>query len=139
MGAEKEKDDVSQELIKETPVCLNCFQPVDPLFHYCPNCGRAVGQMTPVLPYEGLWWQADVWGKIWRQLWSKETSVSGKIIRLFMIVWFAPVLLIGLIWKLWKKKEARYDKSTELRSRLFSKGKPEAYGPGNDTHGPAAP
>jgi hypothetical protein len=110
MGEEEEKHDESQEKAKEVPLCLNCLRPVDPRYHYCPNCGRAVGQLTPLMPYESLWWMADGWGRMWKQLWSREVTFSGKLVRAFMIVWFAPVMLIGLIPRLWRKKEVKSDK-----------------------------
>jgi hypothetical protein len=103
MGIEEEKHDESQEPIQDVPVCLNCMNPVVPFYHYCPNCGFAIGQLTPVMPYESLRWQANIWGMIWRQLWSKEVSFAGKLFRLFMIIWFVPVILLGIIPKIWKK------------------------------------
>jgi hypothetical protein len=110
MGIEEEKSGKLQEDEKELPLCLNCLRPVNPLDHYCPNCGRAIGQLTPVMPYESLRWQADIWGSMWHQLWSKDVSFTGKLFRLFMIIWFVPVILIGIIPKLWQKKEARNDR-----------------------------
>jgi|WetSurMetagenome_2_1015567.scaffolds.fasta_scaffold455735_2 hypothetical protein len=103
MGIEEEKHDESQEPIQDVPVCLNCMNPVESLYHYCPNCGFAIGQLTPVMPYESIRWQADIWGMIWRQLWSKEVSFAGKLFRLFMIIWFVPVILFGIIPKILKK------------------------------------
>ena len=99
------QDNELQNSKREIPLCLNCLQPVDPLAHYCPNCGRAVGQYTPILPYEGIRWGADIWGKIWNQLWSKEVSIIGKIFRFLMIIWNVPIMLIGLVPKLWQKNE----------------------------------
>ena len=86
------------------------MHPVDPLYHYCPNCGFTIGQLTPVMPYESIRWQANIWGMIWRQLWSKEVSFAGKLFRLFMIIWFVPVILLGIIPKIWQKKEVQNDK-----------------------------
>lgn len=108
MATEKVNND-SQVQQEEIPVCLNCMEPVSPLAHYCPNCGRVVGQYTPIMPYESIWWQVDIWGKIWNQLWSKEVSVAGKIFRFLMIIWNVPIMLIGLVPKLWQKKEAPQD------------------------------
>ena len=106
---QKKENNETQDQVEEIPLCLNCLQPVDPLAHYCPNCGRAVGQYTPLLPYESLWWRADVWGKIWNQLFSKEVSLAGKVFRFLMIVWNVPIMLIGLIPRLWQKKEVPID------------------------------
>ena len=109
MDKEVKNEDNSIEQPKDVPLCLNCLCPVDPLDHYCPKCGRAVGQLTPIMPYESIRWEADIWGRMWRQLWAKETSVPGRIVRLFMIIFFAPVLLIGIIPKIWQKKGAKSD------------------------------
>ena len=97
----KKNESKGQE--EEIPLCLNCLQPVNPLAHYCPNCGRAVGQYTPIMPYESLRWQVDIWGNIWKQLWSKEVSFIGKIFRFIMIIWNVPIMLIGVIPKLLQK------------------------------------
>ena len=100
MEQEKENNE-SKYQEKEIPLCLNCLQPVDLLDHYCRDCGRAVGQLTPIMPYESIRWQVDIWGQMWRQLWSRETSFAGRVFRLFMIGWNVPVMLIGIIPKRW--------------------------------------
>lgn len=82
----------------ETPVCLRCLQPVEPTAHYCPNCGEATGQLTSYLPLESVPWQTRIWGQMWRQLWSRNVSIPGRLFRLFVIVWGAPILLIGLLF-----------------------------------------
>jgi hypothetical protein len=82
-----------------TPVCIKCFRPVDPLAHYCPHCGVATGQFTHYLPFVNIRWQADVWGQAWRQMWSREVSIPGRVLRLFMIVWQVPILLIGVLFR----------------------------------------
>jgi len=92
----------------ETPLCLRCLQPVDPRAYYCPNCGEATGQLTPYLPYMNIPWEVAIWGRMWRQVWSRNISLPGRLFRLFMILWNVPVLLVGLIPGLWpgaKKKE----------------------------------
>ncbi len=87
----------------ETPLCLHCLKPVDPLDHTCTACGGAIGQFTPNLPFENIHWQAQIWGKMWRQLWSPNLGVIAKLFRLVIIVWFVPLLLIGLVPVCWKK------------------------------------
>ncbi len=82
-----------------TPVCLRCLRPVDPVFHYCPHCGEATGRFTTYLPFEQIPWETRIWGQMWRQLWSRNVSIPGRLLRLFMIVWAAPVLLIGLLFR----------------------------------------
>jgi len=109
MEQEKENNESRKEE-EEIPLCLNCLQPVDPLHHICPHCFRAVGQLTPIMPYESIRWQTDIWGKMWRQIWSNETSFIGKLLRLLMIAWRVPLMLIGVIPILWKKNEVPNDK-----------------------------
>jgi hypothetical protein len=94
-----EPDDVSESDGAATPVCIRCFQPVDPLAHYCPNCGAVTGTFTHYLPFINIRWQASVWGQAWRQMWSRDVSLPGRLFRLFMIVWNVPVMLIGLLFR----------------------------------------
>ena len=103
MEPEKENNEF-KEHEKEIPLCLNCLRPVDPLQHICPHCFRAIGQLTPIMPYEGIRWQIDIWGKMWNQVWSNEISFTGKLLRLLMIALCVPVMLIGVIFKLWEKQ-----------------------------------
>lgn len=81
-----------------TPLCINCLQPVDPLHYYCPNCGEATGQLTQYIPFVNIPWQITVWGRMWRQVFSRETSIPGRLFRLIMIIWNVPLLLIGLFF-----------------------------------------
>ena len=87
---------------KEVPVCLRCLEPVDPIHHYCPHCGEATGQFTHYIPFVNIPWQTRIWGQMWRQMWSGEVSVAGRLFRLFMIVWNVPVMLVGLIPAFWE-------------------------------------
>jgi hypothetical protein len=82
-----------------TPVCLRCFQPIDPLAYYCPHCGEATGQLTHYIPFVNIPWQTRVWGQVWRQIWSRDISLPGRVFRLFMVVWNVPIMLIGLFFK----------------------------------------
>jgi hypothetical protein len=91
-----------------TPVCIRCFRPVDPLAHYCPHCGEATGQLTQYLPFVNIPWQAGVWGRVWRQIWSRDVSLPGCAFRLFMVVWNVPVMLIGLFFRPGRKPEHRW-------------------------------
>ena len=107
MESEIKKNSENNHQEEETPLCLNCLRPVNPLYHYCPHCGRAVGQLTPIMPYESIRWQVDIWGRMWRQLWSRDISFAGKLFRLFMIIWNVPIMLVGLIPELWQKAKAK--------------------------------
>jgi hypothetical protein len=87
-----------------TPVCIRCFRPIDPLLHYCPHCGEAVGQLTQYIPFLNLRWQVSVWVRMWKQLWSRNVSFWGRLFRLFMIIWQFPIiLLVGLPYKIVEK------------------------------------
>jgi hypothetical protein len=94
-----EQKDISEKEGDGTPVCIKCFKPVDPLAHYCPNCGGATGQFTHYLPFVNIRWQASVWGQAWRQIWYREVSIPGRIFRFIMIVWNVPIMLIGLLFR----------------------------------------
>ncbi len=76
-----------------TPVCLNCFQPINPLDDYCPNCGGMVGNFTPYIPVRNIRWFADIFGKAWRQIWSHDISIKGRLLRLIMIILGILILL----------------------------------------------
>ncbi len=82
-----------------TPLCLRCLKPVDPRAYYCPHCGNGIGQLTPYMPLESVPWETSIWGQMWRQLRSPRVSIPGRLLRLFMIVWGAPVLLAGLLFR----------------------------------------
>ncbi|MCP4456205.1 MAG: hypothetical protein GY809_32505 [Planctomycetes bacterium] len=81
-----------------TPVCVKCFQPVNPLANYCAHCGGATGNFTHYLPFTNIRWQASVWGQALRQIRSRNISLPGRLFRLFMILWQAPIILIGLLF-----------------------------------------
>ncbi len=87
------------DLQEGTPVCIKCFQPVDPFAHYCSNCGGATGKFTHYLPFINIRWQASVWGQAWRQVWSRDVSIPGRLFRLIMIIWNVPIMLLGLLFK----------------------------------------
>jgi hypothetical protein len=99
---------------EEIPLCLRCLQPVDPRYHYCPHCGEAVGQLTPYLPFVNIPWQTRIWGQMWQQVWSSDTSSLGRLFRILMIVWNVPWLLIGIIPKLWHKQKEDEGSNKEI-------------------------
>jgi len=91
-----EKDIIEEE---PTPVCIRCMKPVDPLSYYCPHCGEASGQLTQYLPFVNIRWQASVWGRVWRQVFSHNVSIAGRLFRFIMIICSAPIMLIGLFFR----------------------------------------
>lgn len=50
----------------------------------------------------GNWRTERIWGQMWRQMWSRDVSVAGRLFRLFMIIWNVPIMLLGLIPALWR-------------------------------------
>jgi hypothetical protein len=94
-----ETNGIAEDDSEGTPVCIGCFKPVDPLAHYCPNCGAATGTFTHYLPFVNIRWQVSVWGQAWRQIQSRDVSLPGRLFRLFMIVWNVPVMLIGVLFR----------------------------------------
>ena len=105
MNVENTNLQEQQDQQKETPLCLRCMRPVDPLAYYCPHCGEATGQLTPYIPFVSIAWQTRIWGQMWRQVWSREVSVPGSVLRLVLIIYYVPILLIGLIFRPWHEAE----------------------------------
>lgn len=99
METQSEEQDIPEDEGDGTPVCLKCFQPVNPLYNYCPDCGGATGNFTHYLPFVNIRWQASVWGQAWRQVWFPDVSILGRLFRFIMIVWMVPIMLIGLLFK----------------------------------------
>jgi len=99
MELRPEEQDNIEDVGEGTPVCIKCFQPVNPLDNYCPNCGGATGNFTHYLPFVNIRWQASVWGQAWRQIWYPEVSMPGRLFRFIMIVWNVPIMLIGIFFR----------------------------------------
>ncbi len=76
------------------PVCITCFEPVDPLVHYCANCGEATANWTPYLPFINIRWQVSFWGRAWEQAWSRDISVPGRLLRMIMLRWLVVAFMV---------------------------------------------
>jgi len=87
------------------PVCIGCFRHVGPLYYYCPNCGEAFGPFTMYLLYIRIRWMATIWGRAWRQIFDPDISIPGRLLRLVMIIWNVPIILVGLFFLKDLKKE----------------------------------
>ena len=106
MGAENiEEREIVEEEGKGTPICIKCMKPIDPLDYYCPHCGEASGQLTPYIPFINIRWQANIWGRVWRQVWSRDVSIPGRLFRFIMIILNVPIMLIGLFFREKKQPE----------------------------------
>ena len=105
MNAENTNVQEQHDQQGQTPLCLRCLRPVDPLAYYCPHCGEATGQLTPYIPFVNIGWEMRIWGQMWRQIWSREVSIPGSVLRLVLIGYYVPLLLLGLIFRPWRKTE----------------------------------
>ena len=115
-----EEGDVDQVTGEATPVCLSCMQPVDPLGYYCPNCGGVSGQFTEYLPFVNIRWGASVWGRMWRQIWSRDISIIGRLFRFIMVIWQVPLMLIGLLFMGRKKNQLSRPDDEDLNNDSLS-------------------
>lgn len=85
------------EVAEGGPLCLHCLRGYDPLRHYCPHCGAAVGQLTPYIPFVNIRYQFEFWGGLWRKLWSLEQGhVAIRVMAVLVIMWGMPLMLVGL-------------------------------------------
>ena len=87
METQIEEESIADDTGEGTPVCIMCFQRADPLVHYCANCGEATASWTPYLPFINIRWQVSFWGRAWKQVWSRDISVPGRLLRLIMVIW----------------------------------------------------
>jgi hypothetical protein len=78
------------------PVCPNCFQPCNPLRNYCENCGSndAINPLAPYLPFVNIRFNYGGFVKMWRGIRRRDVPVLRKWLYLFMIIVFAPVVLV---------------------------------------------
>jgi hypothetical protein len=113
MNSPDTQDQEDHDPQDQTPVCLCCLQPVDPLVHYCSHCGEATGQLTPIIPFVNIPWQVRIWSRMWRQIWSSEVPLLGRLLRFVMIVWCVPILLIGLLFKPWRRSSETQNGRTQ--------------------------
>ncbi len=105
------QEQVLMDAEQETPVCLKCMRPVDPLHYYCPYCGEASGQLTPYLPFINIAWLTRIWGQMWREMWSSRVGFWGRVLRFLMIVWNVPVMLIGLLFV---RRQSKIESDTDI-------------------------
>ena len=92
------------------PVCPNCFEPCDPLVHYCPKCGSndPVNPMASYMPLESVRFQAGFYGKLWRKTWAPDTQMIDRGIDIMLLILFCPfIILIGLPVVIYEKIRRR--------------------------------
>ncbi len=95
-GNEGELDD---EFIPEDarPVCPNCLKPCHPLQNYCDKCGsnQVINPLAAYMPFVDIRFNYGGFCTMWRKIWhSEDTTVTLKWLYLFIIVIFAPVILV---------------------------------------------
>lgn len=105
-----------EENSPETPLCLRCMKPVDPGGYYCENCGEASNGLTQYIPFVNIQWGAGMYGKMCRQVWSKDVSIFGKLVRLLLLVLFYPFLLLFLPFIRKQKDVEVNDEKQKLQS-----------------------
>ncbi len=105
------------------PLCTGCGRPVEGDGYYCPHCGAAVNNLTPYIPYVDIPFNYSPYAEMWRSVTGKrKAGVAARVLCAAMILFFAPIMLLGLIFVLveW------------LRNR---KRKPDAAPPPDSTDG----
>jgi len=79
------------------PVCPVCLHPCDPLsYYYCPHCdsNEPLNPLASYMPFVRIRFVAGMYGKIWRRIWRKDTSLFATIGLLLLIVLGAPVIIV---------------------------------------------
>ena len=97
------------------PLCPRCLRPSHPLQHYCGNCdsNAVINPLTPYMPFLNIRFNYGGFCIMWRKIWyEKDKSTICRLFYLFMIIMFAPVILIVglpllLIGKIIKNPELR--------------------------------
>ena len=88
-----------------TPVCLRCLTPYEPLQHYCEKCGTAVGQLTPYIPFVSIPFSVSLFERLWQRIWDSDSvHISKKVFYWALIVWWAPIMLLGIPCMLWDRR-----------------------------------
>ena len=79
------------------PVCPNCLKPCNPLQNYCANCdsNEVVNPLASYMPFVRIRFVYGIFGKMWRKMWyDEEASIIFRLVCLFLIGVFVPILLI---------------------------------------------
>jgi len=98
-----------EELDGATPVCPHCLAPISAQDYYCKACGESVGQLTGIIPFVNIRFQANFLGRIWRTAWyDKEAGLGYRIFCMLLFFFIAaPIAVIGLPFVLWEKLRNR--------------------------------
>jgi hypothetical protein len=97
---------------EEVPLCPGCMEPVDKLSYYCPRCGEASGQLTPYIPFVNIRYNYSFYNKLWRRIWYERCGIAMKLLAAGMIIFFVPVMLVGLPFMAWEKIQRSRDRKS---------------------------
>jgi hypothetical protein len=94
------------------PVCPRCLTEVGPLQHYCHDCGAAVGQFTPNIPFVNIPYMFEPLGLALERLWrprheSRARRWAYGAILLAAAMAFTPVWLLLLAAPYWLLRRPR--------------------------------
>jgi len=96
------------DTIEEVPVCLRCFEPYSPLLRYCSNCGEAVGNLTPYIPFVNIRFNYAIFGTLWKDIWVHQgTPAWRRVLYMLLILCTVPIMLLGLPFVLIAKLRPR--------------------------------
>ena len=109
------------------PLCPRCLRPSHPLQHYCSNCdsNAVINPLTPYMPFLNIRFNYGGFCIMWRKIWYEEdTSTKCRLFYLFMIIIFAPLILIVglpvlLIGQITKNPELRGTATTAFLVLAF--------------------
>jgi len=98
-GNFKEAASLDEEFIPDNalPLCPNCLSPCNPLQNYCGNCdsNEVINPLASYMPFVRIRFAYGFFGKMWRIMWyDKEASTIFRLLCLFLIIFYAPILLI---------------------------------------------
>lgn len=109
------------------PLCPRCLRPSHPLQHYCGNCdsNAVINPLTPYMPFLNIRFNYGGFCIMWRKIWyEKDKSTICRLFYLFMIIIFAPLILIVglpvlLIGQITKNPELRGTATTAFLVLAF--------------------
>ena len=95
----EEAEQLDDEFIPDDarPLCLQCLKPCHPLQHYCDSCdsNEVINPLASYIPFVRIRFAYGFFGKMWRIMWyDEEASTIFRLLCLFLIIFFAPILLI---------------------------------------------
>ena len=89
-------DDLDQA-DEQVALCTTCLDLVNPLDHYCPKCGEAVGRYTGYMPFVNIPFDFNFVGRLWHRAFRDPGIPLLKRACYFTTaVAIAPIMLIGL-------------------------------------------